>query len=293
MTDMNENLNKGIEKEGVRDVINEEEAIKSNANAPSVISNNISAPAVPNSDDFSEIAEAVKYLDNMKTLAKVFIGGGLCAIKNESDFIIAIITGKQLGLPYTTSVNNIFPIKGKPAMSVHLMRALLLQKGVFFSKDYDYEPMYAYYEAETDETTGKLVAKKLADKAIQRGVETSDKIDETKFVAGRKEVDRITQYTFKRMLKQLDGSYKELVLVSKFRMSDAATAGLLDGKDNWSNFPARMCDARAFATGSRECASDILFGMMSINELADANGVAYTITDSLEEEVIQDAEIVR
>ena len=81
------------------------------------------------------------------------------------------------------------------------------------------------------------------------------------------------------LLKQLDGSYKELVLVSKFRMSDAATAGLLDGKDNWSNFPARMCDARAFATGSRECASDILFGMMSINELADANGVAYTITD--------------
>ena len=93
----------------------------------------------------------------MKQLASVFVKGGLCPIKKEEDVIIAIITGNQLGLPYTTSINNIFPINGKPGMSAHLIRALLLQNGIVFNKDYDFEPMYQYYEGDLD-ANGKLVS---------------------------------------------------------------------------------------------------------------------------------------
>ena len=130
--------------------------------------NTITTPVAPKQNDFSELAAAVKHLEQMKQLASVFVKGGLCPIKKEEDVIIAIITGNQLGLPYTTSINNIFPINGKPGMSAHLIRALLLQNGIVFNKDYDFEPMYQYYEGDLD-ANGKLVARKIG---------RSDKIEE-------------------------------------------------------------------------------------------------------------------
>lgn len=291
-----ENLNNGVSNKGVSDSANQNLKDLSNDKSLEKI-NTITTPVAPKQNDFSELAAAVKHLEQMKQLASVFVKGGLCPIKKEEDVIIAIITGNQLGLPYTTSINNIFPINGKPGMSAHLIRALLLQNGIVFNKDYDFEPMYQYYEGDLD-ANGKLVARKIEvagkDKPqpILRGVATLDKIDETKYVAGRVEVDRVTQYTFTRMLKQANGEFKEIKVVSSFKMSEANTAGLL-GKDNWKNYPVRMCDARAFTAGAREIASDIIFGMYSINELADTYDIPYTITDTLEEAIIQDAVIVK
>jgi hypothetical protein len=54
-----------------------------------------------------------------------------------------------------------------------------------------------------------------------------------------------------------------------------------------------MCDARAFTAGAREIASDIIFGMYSINELADTYDIPYTITDTLEESIVHDAVIIK
>lgn len=291
-----ENLNNGVIDKGVSDGVEQKlNDLEQDKSLQKV--NTISTPVAPKQDDFSGLASAVKHLEQMKQLAGVFVKGGLCPIKKEEDVIIAIITGNQLGLPYTTSINNIFPINGKPGMSAHLIRALLLQNGIVFNKDYDFEPMYQYYEGELD-ANGKLIAKKIEvagkekPQPILRGVAPIDKIDETKHVAGRVEVDRITQYTFTRMLKQANGEYEKIKVVSSFKMSEANTAGLL-GKDNWKNYPVRMCDARAFTAGAREIASDIIFGMYSINELADTYDIPYTITDTLEESVIQEAVIMK
>lgn len=252
-----------------------------------------SAPSL-SSNDFSEVSNAVAHLKEIKQLAEVFIKGGLCPIKNENDFTIAVITGKQLNLPFTTSINNIFPVNGKPGMSAHLMRALLLQNGISFNKDNDFEEIFVYYEGVKD-AEGNLVAKKIkvGDKEVPvpRGTDFLSNIDQTKYIVGNQAKNRGTKYTFTRKLKQIDGSYKDIKVVSKFTMVDAVTAQLADGV-NWTKYPQRMCDARSFTAGAREIASDILFGMMSLSELADANNVPYTITDSLEEEIIQDAVIV-
>lgn len=64
----------------------------------------------------------------------------------------------------------------------------------------------------------------------------------------------------------------QIKVVSKFTMVDANIAQLDTGV-NWTKYPQRMCDARAFSIGAREIASDVLFGMMSLSELADANNV--------------------
>lgn len=260
--------------------------------------NPTSTPTVT-SQDFSSVEYAVAQLENINRLAEVFVKGALCPLKNVSDITIAIITGNQLGLPFMTSINSIYPINGKPAMSTHLIRALLLQKGITIKKDFDFEPMFAFYEGEIVE--GKLVAKKIKTKnnagqeieiPVQRGIAPISLIDTTKYVVGNKEVDRITQFTFERRLRQEDGTYKDMTVVSRFTMQDATRAGLTD-KDNWIKYPPRMLDARASMVGSREIASDILFGMQSISELADANNIKYTMNENLEETIDTEVEIVQ
>lgn len=278
------------DKKGVDEVANQMLAHTNNASAPSISSDN----------DFQFIEKLANQLENMQKIGEVFIKGGLCPIKNVNDFVVAATNGMQLGLPLTTAVNNIFVVNSKPAIATHLMRAMLLKAGIVYEKIYDYEPMYAYYEAVKGEGE-ELVAKKVTipdsknpgkviEAPIQRGIGTIDKIKDLGFFIGRNEVDRITQYVFKRKLRQADGSYQEVKAVSNFKMSDARIAGLLE-KDNYRNYPARMLDARAFAIGGREIASDIIFGMYTIAELADSSDVPYTMNNSFEEE-IQDATVV-
>lgn len=292
MTQENENLKQETDDKGVSDNIKE---VKDETSSLPQL-NTFAPPSVSNSNDFSDIALAVKHLQEIQMLAQVFIKGGLCPIKNESDFTIAVITGKQLNLPFTTAITNIFPINGKPGMSAHLMRGLLLQNGITFNKDNDFEEIFAYYEGVKD-AEGNIVAKKIKkagtneEVPIQRGLDFLSNIDQTKYAVGNKAKNRGTQYTFIRKVKQIDGTYSDVKVVSKFTMVDANIAQLDTGV-NWTKYPQRMCDARAFSIGAREIASDVLFGMMSLSELADANNVPYTITESLEEEIIQDAVVV-
>lgn len=253
------------------------------------------APSVP-LENFSTVSGAVAHLEEIKTLAKTFIGGALCPIKNESDFVIAVISGNQLKLPFMTSINNIFAINGKPAMSTHLIRALLIKGGVTFQKIYDNEPMFDFFEGIKD-SEGNLVAKKVKginaqgqpiEVPIKRGTATLDQIDTTKYVVGNKEANRITLYEFERMIKRPDGTFKTMKGTGKFTMVDAYTAGLVadSDKSSWNKYPARMLDARASTIGAREIAPDIIFGMHSISELADAAGVKYEMGDDFQEKII-------
>lgn len=275
------------------------ETVTNNAKQLSVKNSTTSSPAL--ATDFQFIELLANQLDNLSKVASIFIKGGLCPIKNESDFIIAVTNGMQLGLPMTTAINQIFVVNNKPAISTHLMRALLLKAGIAFEKVSDYEGMYAFYEAVKGEN-GELEAKKIPipnpnkpgetiSAPIERGLTTVKQLDSSKYVLGRTKIDIITKYVFKRMIKQPDGTFNTITVESSFKHSDAQIAGLLD-KDNYAKYPTRMFDARAFAIGSREIASDILFGMYSIAELADSNGVNYSMSENFEETIDTTAEIV-
>lgn len=245
-----------------------------------------SSLSVP-SNDFQYIEQLAAQLDNMKAIASVFVKGGLCPLKKEEDFIVATTMGNQLGLPMMTAVNNIFMVSGKPALATHLLRALLLKAGIVFNKVADNEPMFAYYEAE--EVNGKMEAIKIDGVPIQRGIAITSEIDTTKFKAGRNPVDYITKYVFERKIRQADGSFKDIKVVSEFKRSDAARAGLLS-RDTYTNYPGRMFDARAFAIGAREIGADVLFGMYTISELADAKNIKYSMSENFEE-TIQDVDV--
>jgi hypothetical protein len=255
-----------------------------------------SKPALsPSTDDFSTIQGAVDQLENMQKLAEVYVKGGLSPLKSTSDFVIAVITGNQLGLPFTVSINNIFPINGKPAMSVHLIRALLLQKGVTFKKTKDHTAIHQYFLTELDTEKGGNTRKaKLngANQAILGGILPFDEIDQTMFIVNPKPSDYVTEYEFTRLIKRADGKYIEQKAKTSFSIKDSVAAGL-DEKDNWKKYPSAMLDARAFMKGAREVASDIIFGLYSVDELADAQDIPYTMDEAGNQSIIHEATFVK
>lgn len=247
---------------------------------------------LPNpSESFNLIRETANSLDAMKQVANSLISSQLCPLKKESDVIVAILTGNQYGFPFMTSINNIYPIQGKPTMSAHLIRALILKYKIIPQKVYNFEPIFEF--AKLNETKDGWAMKEVPNPNGQGTVKvfarttrgTKDECPDG--YAPVKEVDRITKYIFKRQVRMANGSYEQLTVESEFKMSDAANAGLLD-KENWIKYPARMCDARAFSIGSREIGSDFLLGIYSVGELADEFNVRYTVSDSLQETVITD-----
>ena len=263
---------------------NQEEGINKAESSSLEVFKNTTPALAPSIDDFSTIQGAVDQLDNMTKLAEVYIKGGLSPIKSVSDFVVAVITGNQLGLPYTVSINNIFPINGKPGMSVHLIRALVLQKGVTFKKIKDYLPVHQYFL--TIEENGKKVVKKDGGgNPVLGGIAPYDEIDKSIYMVNPKPSDRITEYEFSRLVKLPNGAYKEQTAKSSFSLTDALQAELMD-KDNWKKYPASMLDARSFMKGAREVASDIIFGLYSIDELADTNDVPYTMDESFNTRII-------
>lgn len=243
---------------------------------------------LPSSSSFAVLQETVEALGAMETLAKVLIRSSLCPLKKVEDITLAIITGNLFGFQFMTSINNIFPINGKPTLSVHLQRALIIKHKIVFRKTAKHEAMYDWAKVDSE---GKYITRTVTDaKGNTRQVPIildratlKNKPLEPCVASG--EVDRITEYEFTRLIKQEDGSFEKLVVTSEFRMSDAAKAELLT-KDVWVKYPARMCDARAFAIGAREIASDVTLGISTVSELADAHNIKYTVSESLEETVI-------
>ncbi len=247
-----------------------------------------STSALQPSGSFALVKEAANSLEEMKAVASILIKSELCPLKKESDVILAIITGNQYGFPFMTSISNIYPIKGKPTLSAHLHRAILLKNKIVFNKVYDFEAVYQFGKLTEDGKAFELkdIPNPNGQGSIKQPAHTTVGVLETKPLgyAILKEVDRITRYTFERLLRQPDGSFSKLKVTSEFKMTDGAKAELL-AKENWIKYPARMLDARAFATGAREIASDLLLGIYSLSELADEANIKYTISDSLEESI--------
>jgi len=233
--------------------------------------------------NYAEVYEANHALEDMRLIAQQFLKAQLCPLKSEADIILAIITGNQYGFNFITSVQNIYPINGRAALSTHLIRAQILKNGIIFEKINDYAPVYKYYK--TEEKEGNFVLAVTKDnKAIEVGLTTDKELPNGNYARGNTIVDYITTYKFTRWVKTPVGWKEQNVNVS-FTISEARQAQLLD-KENWQKYPKRMLDARAFNYGAREIADDVIMGVYSISELADANNIKYTINENGEETII-------
>jgi len=198
----------------------------------------------------------------MLALGEILVKSKMCPLKKAEDVVVALLCGKELGLPFIASINEIYPINGSPTLGVHILKGICLSNGIVFEKTRDYEEYYEFVE--TDEN-GKVKLSNSTD-ATSYNVISKGFIDKQPKNTKRRVIDFITEYTLTRKIKQIDGTYKNLIAKGSFSLLEAKQAELLT-KDNWNKYPKRMLEARAFAVASREIADDLLHGIMLPDEV--------------------------
>jgi hypothetical protein len=238
--------------------------------------NNKSSLTSNSNSQFAVVQDTANALDAMKSIAQQVLRSNLCPLKTEGDVILAIITGQQYGFSIPTSIASIYPINGRPTLSVHLQRGLLQKAGIIWEKIYNFEPIYQYFQAKENPDGSKT--------PVLVGSGTKAELPE-RTALGQTTGDFITKYKFSRDVKRPNGSWREQTVESEYRISEATAAGLFS-KDTWNLYPKRMLDARAFTIGAKEIGADILQGVYSISELAEVFKFQYKVSENLEEEII-------
>lgn len=80
-----------------------------------------------------------KNLDEMKSFAAELIKSKLIPFSNPEQAVTVALMGRDLGIGFSTAMNNIYNIAGKPSLSVHLAAGLAKQRGVEWQIEKDAE----------------------------------------------------------------------------------------------------------------------------------------------------------
>lgn len=214
-----------------------------------------------------------KSFSEMKSWGEEVVKSGMTPLKTGGAVVAAVMMGKELGLEPMVSVNNIIPINGKATLGIHLINSLLLRAGILTEVVRDYEPCVAFGMKGDD---GKAYIDN--GKPVILRIGFADEEPKSHEVKGKTIVDYRTTVKMTRSLKQVDGTYKTMIVTESFSYNDAIAADLVN-KDNWKKYMKKMCMQRATAFAGRMIASDILLGMYETSEMADASHVPYVMTE--------------
>jgi len=204
--------------------------------------------------DYSDFSTPARML----ALGEAIANSKLCPLKTPEDVALAMMTGRELGLPFVTSISQIYPIEGKPSLGTHLIRALIIKAGITFEK---VENAVEIYNFAKKDKQGKVVMSSGKPIIVKQGTIEEQPDNTGKALAGYR-----TTYKFNRLIKRPDGTWKEMTAEGSFSTMEAGEANLLD-KHNWKAYWRRMLDARAFNNGAREIGDDVISGLMSPDEL--------------------------
>lgn len=238
--------------------------------------------------DFRKVdINGLQTIEQITEIGKQILKSGLCPkhIETESDVLVTVLYGKELGFKLMQSLNDIFPINGKPSLGIHVKTALLLKAGVYFKVLEDYSPLYRYKDksgtvySKIEIETGNF---QIVNSKTPKGAIISDKVQVIEEL-----YDRITKIEFKRKLKQPDNSWIELHHIESFYYSTAIKAGLIT-KDSWKNYPSKMCFSRCLGYGGAIVADDILKGIYTTEEMLDTEQINYNLTEEGKVIIIDD-----
>lgn len=221
-------------------------------------------------------------------------------LKTGADVVAAYLTGQELGFKPMFSANNIYPINGKATLGIHAMAKLLLEAGVIVEILRDYEPCVNFVMRGEDisgnivpvclDKDNKEVPYDIISKRIPEGCKPiiirEGFINE---VAGDFEIKgkRVTNYKtvikFTRLLKQPDGKWLPMVVISSYSLAEASSVIIGDKplmeKDNWKNWTKIMVYTRTYTTGAKRIGDDLFGGLPETSEYADFKGIEYTMEE--------------
>jgi hypothetical protein len=214
--------------------------------------------------------ESFKSMEDMLAFGKKIAESRLSPLKTAEDVVAAMLMGKELGMGIMVSINNIYPIEGKASSGIHIIAGQLLKIGIAYEVIYDYEPIFNIAiktgEDENRKPTFLTVRKAPYSETLKEGE-----------IRGKTIIDYLTSIKFKRKLKQPDGSYIDMEIVSNYYYTDISDSLLT--KSNWQNYLKLMMYSRCFTNGAKRIGDDVLLGLYEISELADATKTPYTMTE--------------
>lgn len=214
----------------------------------------------------------------MIELGKVLCKSKLVPLKSAEDVAVALMTGKELGLPFITSVSQIYPISGRPTLGIHIQKALCIKAGIIFEKIEDAVSIYQFAQKDKE---GKVVIGGQGLPVIVHTGTMQERPDNTAF----NEITKRTTYKATRYIKIPTGEYKEVVAYGSFSLQEAQEADLFS-KDVWIKYWKRMLDARALTNVIKEIASDITLGLYTPDELGASINISSDGVETIDAEII-------
>lgn len=226
--------------------------------------------------------EDFKSLDDMLAFGEQIAKSQLSPLKTKEDVVAALLMGRELGMGVMVSINNIYPINGRASSGIHIIAAQLLKAGISYEVLNDFEPVFkvAIKGEPTKDAQGNLkdtwitVGKRPYSETLKLNEGESRSVTPC---------DTLTRIKFNRVLKQPDGSFKHMTIVSSFYYSEIPK-DYLEGtkaKDNWKNWLSVMMYTRCFTNGAKRIGDDLITGLSETSELADAYNIPVKIEDGV------------
>ena len=217
-------------------------------------------------------------MPNLIKFAEEAVKSDLVPFKKAADLIIAVQFGKDLGISFSTAVNNILVINNRTSLTTKLKSALVNREKLKFSLIRDFELLYLYQSnvgTFIELSPAQVEATILPDSRYQIvGSETpanewiKDKIQLIKYGE-----DRITEIEFDFNGRKIREYYK---------YSEAVTAGLA-GKDNWVKHPKAMMFNRCTGRFIDRYMPHVTCGLPTYEEIGeDDNKTSFTPEDPLQ-----------
>lgn len=220
--------------------------------------------------------EDFKSLDDMLKFGETICKSNLSPLKTPQDVVAALLMGRELGMGVMVSINNIYPINGKASSGIHIIAGQLLKAGISYKVLSDYEPVFAIAIKGAPDGEGKATYITVKKEPYSYELKDGE-------IRGKSVIDIVTIIEFSRVLKQPDGSFIPMTIVSKFYKSDIPEDFIsgAKAKDNYLKYENVMMYTRCFTNGSKRIADDVILGLYETSELADANNVPYKVEDGV------------
>lgn len=224
--------------------------------------------------------EDFKSLDDMLKFGETICKSNLSPLKTPQDVVAALLMGRELGMGVMVSINNIYPINGKASSGIHIIAGQLLKAGISYKVLSDYEPVFGIAIKGSPKENEKGEMK---DTYITVKKEPYSYVLKEGEMRGKTVLDVVTIIEFSRVLRQPDGSFIPMSIISKFYKSDIPEDFIsgAKAKDNWLKYENVMMYTRCFTNGAKRIADDVILGLYETSELADANNVPYKVEDGV------------
>lgn len=240
------------------------------------------------------------------------IGSDKSGIKTIADGMAMYSRAKDLGLPFSSTIEHIGVINGKTTIDVHLIKALLLKAAITWECTKDYVAQYEYTDGNNVYVDGKIPeyckkfkSRKEADDFnkdsedivgiypvryyqdyncnIYKEYQLNNKFGVSYNKVHAAELNKqglIPVYRIASIPSDFVVEYKftrivdnrVITAVSHFSYQDAMVAGLLT-KDTYAKYSRILIGHRAFTYGARDIGADVILGCQEMTEAKIMNNI--------------------